>query len=203
MAASDPKRTFQVAGWKGGHVIIPSNRYLGTWHTVGSWAGFFSVIGSASAALLGLLFVSISINAPATLGKGQDHSRRLAEQAFQNYLAVLMVSLLALIPDMSLTTFSKVTLLITGIWVVWVFIRLYQGMMGEGSIRFRIRSLRRHVTSLIGYAMLVITALRMALTGEDERDWFAVAVIILLFSATRVCWQFLVRIAETEEKKPR
>ncbi|HWY60731.1 MAG TPA: hypothetical protein VNW15_02405 [Rhizomicrobium sp.] len=184
-------------------MIIPSNRYLGTWHTVGSWAGFFSVIGSASAALLGLLFVSISINAPATLGKGQDHSRRLAEQAFQNYLAVLMVSLLALIPDMSLTTFSKVTLLITGIWVVWVFIRLYQGMMGEGSIRFRIRSLRRHVTSLIGYAMLVITALRMALTGEDERDWFAVAVIILLFSATRVCWQFLVRIAETEEKKPR
>jgi hypothetical protein len=54
------------------------------------------VISSASAALLRLLFVSISINAPATLGEGQDHSRRLAEQAFQNYLAVLMVAQLAL-----------------------------------------------------------------------------------------------------------
>jgi hypothetical protein len=163
-----------------------------------NWSSFFSVIGSASAALLGLLFVSISINAPATLGKGQDHSRRLAEQAFQNYLAVLMVSLLTLIPDMSLATLGKSTMLIAGIWVVWVFIRLYQGMMGEGSIQSRIRSLRRHLASMIGYAMLFIAAVLMASSGKDERDLFAAASIVLLFSATRVCWQFLVRIAETE-----
>jgi hypothetical protein len=167
-----------------------------------NWSGFFSVIGSASAALLGLLFVSISINAPATLGKGQEHSRRLAEQAFQNYLAVLMVSLLTLIPDMSLATLAKSTMLIAGIWVVWVFIRLYQGMMGEGTIQFRIRSLRPHLSSLIGYAILIIGAVLMASSGKDERDLFAGAGIVLLLSATRVCWQFLVRIAETEAKKP-
>ena len=168
-----------------------------------NWSSFFSVIGSASAALLGLLFVSISINAPATLGKGQDHSRRLAEQAFQNYLAVLMVSLLTLIPDMSLATLAKSTMLIAGIWVVWVFIRLYQGMMGKGTIQFRIRSLRPHLSSLIGYAMLIIAAVLMASSGKDERDLFAGAGIVLLLSATRVSWQFLVRIAETEAKKPR
>jgi hypothetical protein len=164
-----------------------------------SWSSFFSVVGSASAALLGLLFVSIAINAPATLGVGQDHSRRLAEQAFQNYLAALWVALLALIPDMSLNTLGKFALLFTLIWMVWVLMRLYQGIMGEGSLRFRLRALRLHLGSLIGYAMLIFAALHMALRGEDARDWFAAAVVVLLFSATRASWQFLVRIARTEQ----
>jgi len=163
------------------------------------WSSFFSVIGSASAALLGLLFVSISFNAPATLGKGQDHSRRLAEQAFQNYLAVLMVALLALIPDMEIPTFGRVTLLVTAVWVAWVCIRVYQGATGGGGLAFRLRALRRHLATLIGYAMLVIAALDMALTGDDQIDWLAAAVMVLLFSAARVSWQFLVRIAATEE----
>jgi hypothetical protein len=168
-----------------------------------SWSSFYSVIGSASAALLGLLFVSISINAPATLGAGNDHSRRLAEQAFQNYLAVLMVALLALISGMSPDLFAKVTLFVTLIWVAWVLMRFYRGMMGEGSFQFRIRALRRHLASLIGYAMLSIAVLHMALTGEDDLGWVAAAVMVLLFSAARVSWQFLVRVAETEQSRPR
>ena len=94
-------------------------------------------------------------------------------------------------------------MLIAGIWVVWVFIRLYQGMTGEGTIQFRIRSLRPHLSSLIGYAILITAAVLMASSGKDERDLFAGAGIVLLLSATRVSWQFLVRIAETEAKKPR
>jgi len=160
-----------------------------------TWSSFFSVIGSAAAALLGLLFVVISINAPATLGPGQDHSRRLAEQVFQNYLAALWIALLNLIPDTPLATLGKLTLLITLIWVAWALVRLYQGMTGEGSVQYRLRSLRLHMGSLIGYSMLTLSALHMALSGEDERDWFAFAVIVLMFSATRVSWQFLVRIA--------
>src|SRR5580692_7378116 len=137
------------------------------------WSNFFSVVGSAAAALLGLLFVVISINAPATLGAGQDHSRRLAEQAFQNYLAALWLALLALIPDMPLATFGKLTLLITLIWMVWVLLRLYQGIMGEGSLRFRLRALRLHLGSLTAYVMLIFGAVQMWPRGEDERGWFA------------------------------
>jgi hypothetical protein len=163
------------------------------------WSSFFSVIGSASAALLGLLFVAVSINAPATLG--EDHSRRLAEQAFQNYLAVLMVALLALIPHMNLDTFGRITLAVSALWVVWVCMRVYQGATGGGSLGFRLRALRRHLPTLIGYAMLVTAALRMALTGEDEIGWIAASGMVLLFSAVRVSWQFLVRLAQTESGK--
>jgi hypothetical protein len=81
--------------------------------------------------------------------------------------------------------------------VLW---RLYQGIMGEGSLKFRFRALRLHLGSLLGYGMLIFGALHMALSGDDERGWFAAAVIVLMFSATRVSWQFLLRIAKTEAK---
>ena len=66
-----------------------------------AWSQFYAAIAAASAALLGLLFVVVSINAPAALGPEEAVSRRLTEQAFQNYLAVLMVALLALFADIS------------------------------------------------------------------------------------------------------
>ena len=55
-----------------------------------AWSQFYAAIAAASAALLGLLYVAVSINAAAALGPDQPVSQRLAEQAFQNYLAVLI-----------------------------------------------------------------------------------------------------------------
>ena len=40
----------------------------------------------------------------------------------------------------------------------------------------------------VGFGMLIFAALRMALNVGDSRNLFAVATIILLFSATAVSW---------------
>lgn len=55
------------------------------------WSGFYTAAGAA-ATLLGLLFVAISINVES-LAQGHENSRRLAEQGFHNYFAVLVVAL--------------------------------------------------------------------------------------------------------------
>ena len=168
-----------------------------------TWSGFYSVIGTAAAALLGLLFVVISVNALGTLGPGREVSRRLAEQAFQNYLVVLMTSLLALMPGISRATFGMVTLFAIAILVVWVFIRIYQVMTGPDRLDMRLSTMRRHLPSLIGFGLITYAAVTMALTPRDERINFASGAIVLLFAATAVSWQFLAAIAGAEPYRGR
>jgi len=123
-----------------------------------AWFNFYAVIGAAAATLTGLLFVAMSMNAAAALSKGPHGSRRLAEQAFENYLAVLMVSLLALYPDMTPTTFGRVTLSVVAIWTVLVVVRLYQAAAEPSVHETRAAAMRRHISTLIGFGMLIYAA---------------------------------------------
>jgi hypothetical protein len=168
---------------------------------VQSWFDFYAVIGAAAATLTGLLFVAMSMNVAAALGKGPHGSRRLAEQAFENYLAVLMVSLLALYPDMSLHTFGRVTLVVTATWTAWVVVRLYQAAAEPSAHETRTAALRSHISTMIGFGLLIYSALCMALDGPDMRDTLAAANIVLLFSATEKAWSLLNRIAEVKQSE--
>ena len=164
------------------------------------WLQFYAVIGAAAATLMGLLFVAVSLNAAAALAKGPHGSRRIAEQAFQNFLAVLMVALLALLPDLTVVTFGRVTLLTTSAWTVWVLVRLWQALAEPSRHETRATAFRQHLSTLIGFAMLIYAASRMAVGGPDARDSLAAATIVLLFSATEKAWGLLVRIAEGDPR---
>jgi hypothetical protein len=161
--------------------------------TMQAWSQFYATIGAASAALLGLLFVAVSINASAALGPDQVASSRLTEQAFQNYLAVMLVSLVALFPGISTTKFGLITLITTASSSIWVVIRLYQTIRQRHQRSYRY--VRRHITSLIGFGMLLASALGMWLKRAELLSWLAAATLVLLFSATAVSWELLKRLA--------
>jgi hypothetical protein len=160
-----------------------------------AWSQFYAAIAAASAALLGLLYVAVSINASAALGPDQPVSYRLTEQAFQNYLAVLMVALLALFADISAEVFGGVTLAATAGWSVWVVVRFVQAVLAHGERRPWLVGVRRHLSSLIGFGMLLVAALRMALNWGDDYNLLAASTLVLMFSATTVSWELLTRIA--------
>ena len=160
-----------------------------------AWSQFYTAIAGASAALLGLLFVVVSINAPAALGPEEVVSRRLTEQAFQNYLTVLMVALLALFADIGKVVFGWVTLAATASWSVWVAVRFVQVVLAHGERRSWLIGVRRHFTSLVGFGMMLFAALRMALNWADDYNWLAASMLVLMFSATTVSWELLTRIA--------
>lgn len=63
------------------------------------WHDFFLAVAGASAALLGLLFVGVSINLSTIAADERVDLRVRASQAFSNLLAVLVIALLMLIPD--------------------------------------------------------------------------------------------------------
>jgi hypothetical protein len=63
------------------------------------WHDFFLASAGASAALLGLLFVGVSINLSAIAGQERVDLRGRAGQAFANLIFVLLIALIMLIPD--------------------------------------------------------------------------------------------------------
>jgi hypothetical protein len=88
-----------------------------------------------------------------------------------------------------------VTLITTAGWSAWVLIRFWQALAEGLERRAWILSLRRHVSSLIGFGILLVSAFRMALSWGESYNWFAVSTLVLLFSATTVSWELLRRIA--------
>jgi len=163
-----------------------------------AWSTFYATIGAASATLLGLLFVAVSVNAKAALGSGDRLTAAMTEQAFQNYLAVLLVALLALFPGVSATTFGYVTLAALAGRAVWVGVRIVQMFSHRGPRGPLILALRRHASSVIGFGLLVVSAARMALGSGEFYNTLAAATVVLLFSATTVSWELLRRIANPQ-----
>jgi hypothetical protein len=166
------------------------------------WFEFFTLIGTAAATLMGLLFVSLSLNPAAALQKGPEGSRRHAEQAFENYLAVLMVALLSLIPDLAPQTYGRTLLAVTAIWSVFVLVRLYQAGAERSAIETRVTALRRHLSTLIGFGLLILGAATMALGRGEMKGSLAAASLVLLFSATEKSWGLLVRLAAAPRRDP-
>jgi hypothetical protein len=160
------------------------------------WTGFYSVVAGAAATLLGLLFVAVSINASVILDEAHGDSRRLAEQAFQNYLAAMLVSLLSIFPALDISELGFAVLALTAMRSAWALVRLYLAATRPHDPGSRLQSLRRHLISLVGFGMLTIAAVRTAFNLGDSRGLFAIATMILLFSATTVSWELLLRIAK-------
>ena len=64
-----------------------------------SWHDFYLTAGAAAAALIGLLFVGISINLDEFTTDEGTGIRVLGEQAFANFVFVLLIALFVLVPD--------------------------------------------------------------------------------------------------------
>jgi hypothetical protein len=67
--------------------------------TFASWHDFYLRMGTASASLIGLLFVALSVNLDAIMGASRDHVRAFAEQAFTSFSTVLLIAVCFLIPQ--------------------------------------------------------------------------------------------------------
>jgi hypothetical protein len=162
------------------------------------WSAFYAVIGGAAAGLMGLLFVAVSINAKAILSEAQGSSRRLGEQAFHNYVIVLFVSLVALFPSLTISEFSFVTFTVVAVSAIWMLVRVYSAFTEHHDGSSRPLALFRHLSSLIGFGMLIFATARMAFKSATSLNLLAASTIVLLFAATRASWELLLRIARVK-----
>jgi hypothetical protein len=159
------------------------------------WEQFYEMLGGVAATLLGLLFVSVSINAETILGPAHTNSRHLAEQAFQNYLMVLIVSLLIVFPTMQPSSLGQSLLWMSGLWGVWAVSRAVRSFRQSERVSW-IPLARRYIVTLIGFAMLIYAGLELLNGTKKTPDIVGIGVMVLLISATIVSWELLIKLAQ-------
>ena len=80
---------------------------------VQEWQSFYMLLGTAAGTLVGLLFVALSLNTRVLDDEQYKRFRYLAHQSFTNFLFLLIIALLFMVPRLTPLRLS-LSLLVTG-----------------------------------------------------------------------------------------
>jgi len=160
--------------------------------SIEQWHDFFLAVAGASAALLGLLFVGISINLASITAQERTDLRALAEQAFANLLWVLVISLIMLAPDSKSDGVGSGLAIVAGVGLLRAVrsLRLVPRLASG-----RLVALRRLSWALVADLLIAYVAARFLLaTDAGAATALMVAVFVLLLGAADIAWSMLVEV---------
>lgn len=163
---------------------------------VDGWHDFYLAVGSASAALLGLLFVGVSINLSSISVSERLDLRTRADQAFSNLLYLLGLSLVILVPNADPSFLAISFAFIAGLGLIRILRRVL-ALRGQRGVQSRRSTLRRLAWTLVADLLLAYIAISLASSGSP--DWLLatpIVVLVLLLGAADVAWDLLVRESE-------
>ena len=174
---------------------------MGMWTVqVSQWHDIFAAAASASAALLGLLFVGLSLHVRLVVEHGDV--RALARQTLTSFLVILVTSLCVLIPATQGPPALGAEL--AGIGAVGAFAdfpgahRAVTHLTGQPlSLPAFARLVTRFAAGMLGLlSVVVVGALLMA--GERSAvNGLIITNMVLLISATQNTWDLIVTVAAT------
>jgi modulator of FtsH protease len=160
------------------------------------WHDFFLASAGATAALLGLLFVGVSINLGAIAAAERLDLRTRAGQAFVNLVFVLVISLIMLIPDADSGSIAFSLGLVAVVALYRVGQNLYTLFREPERFQNRLPTLRRIGWTVIADAVLAFTAWRIWASAGAAAVFgnLVVVVFVLLIGAADIAWEMLTEI---------
>ena len=163
---------------------------------VAAWHDFYLMVGTAAATLIGLLFVSLSLNA-AEITRGHNADlRALAAHTFGNFISVLMFAVVFLIPDQ---VPRGLGLPLLGIGAYGLYSTL-QHLLETRRTRSRIWRkggvALRFAVPVLCFTALLIIAVWVLLGRTDVLYWLVSVMILLLVTASLNAWDLLLGLRQ-------
>jgi len=157
-----------------------------------SWHTFYSTAGESCAGLIGLLFVGLSIHLDVVVSR--HDVRASARGAFQSLIAILVVSLLALVPDVDYQALGWTLVGLGGAGLFFAALEARR-MLGADLLLGATRATRRLGLRFAGLALL-LTDGTLFLSGDSGAPlWLMATVFVLLGSSAQTAWTLLIDVA--------
>ncbi len=161
---------------------------------VSSWHDFYVMAGTAAATLLGLLFVSLSLNLEIISRTESKSLRALATRSFANFLYVLFFAITFLVPDQSPFGIGIPLLLMGTIGFLTNVLTLVAIPRDRVPLWGMTYTFWRLGLPLVAFLLLITISL-FALKGDTTMLYWMIAVIVLLLlNAAQNSWDLLMRV---------
>jgi hypothetical protein len=163
---------------------------------VGGWHDYYHVVGDAAAALMGLLFVSLSLNVEEITKKANSGLRILAAQSFSSFICLVMFSLLFEIPDQG-TRGLGIPMLGIDLILFYVTCRRFLEFRHQKSQLWgRANPLVRFIIPIVCFIAIMVIAITVLNGTTGGLYYFVPVSILLIFDASLDAWDLLLRLHE-------
>ncbi|HYM83338.1 MAG TPA: hypothetical protein VEY67_04220 [Candidatus Dormibacteraeota bacterium] len=166
-----------------------------------SWHDFYLTAGASAATLIGLLFVGLSINLDEFTSDGGTGIRLLGEQAFSNFVLVLLIAFFVLIPGQQSGFLAVELALVGAIGTIRVAVRAVTVRRRPvGLFSGRGHLVRRFGLSAVASLGVLGVAAMMPASPTAAFYWLIGVVMIYLTSAAVSAWDLLIEVGRERRR---
>ena len=153
------------------------------------WLTAYSTMSEVAATLTGLLFVSVSVKLTSASADTRHWMLFTAKRSFLDFLAVLAVGLMFLVPAVSYEVMGGVILGLGLLRAAWHVSYWHQ----HRKLRSPDTRLRTYILSIAATAVLVAAGAATLLAWPHAAKLTYIAALLLLFDACHNAWRLLIR----------
>lgn len=169
------------------------------------WRDYYTLAGTAAATFMGLLFVSVSLNPRIMADDGPQGLRAWAGQTMSNLIALLILSLFCMMPDLDHWAFGTSLLILGGQGIVRAGLRL------RTILRDRKTDpdwdlptvLWRGVVPMIAYVVAIFVAFDVYAGSAGSLDLLVIVAFMLVSSGAGAAWQLLIVLGNRDAVAPK
>jgi uncharacterized membrane protein len=159
-----------------------------------AWHDFYLLVGTASATLVGLMFVAASIGANLFTEKNREGMRAFISPTVVHFGAILLICIVAAIPSQTWRSLGGVLLVGSATGIIYSA-RLWVQLFVRRS--FDVDVVDRMFYALIpvlGYLLVLTSACLLLVQSAWSLDVLAAGLIILLLAGLRNGWDMTIWI---------